>query len=440
MEGANDYGVLILKHTYFCLNDFVSSGMIGDDEVNVIDGVEYLPEQKPAEVWTTFSPKIQSKITLRNTRLLRRRSSDLLGTPTDNDDAGDVLHQAVLSPPPRVKRNGAHKSLQIEFRPMLTEMYEEHRARNRQAVQELNLRESPVHQHRRPWSKGLSRKEISSITTADFDYYNQKLAVQINCDFPERISTKKYEKNKELVNLIIAEEVRAAKKKETRDVYLEHKNRLKELRMSAKDRTKLLVQRLKHEAQKKQNDFASDVTNDSENIRKRRNQKNRGQTEPLLMIGKNRDKPVYGFRQIEEVDASLKHDLPDDVSNIELVRLCANIRQNREHNLAKMKKAAKEFRLADSEWERVRRDPKYLLGKRFDKLKSEATNTLAAEGESLKFDPMFEMSEEDIKRWIKLKKAPAYRANKMIQKKAREAREKASNSIYNYQIQRALKK
>ena len=97
-----------------------------------VDGVEYLPEQKPAEVWTTFSPKIQNKITLRNTRLLRRRSSDLLGTPTDNDDAGDVLHQAVLSPPPRVKRNGAHKSLQIEFRPMLTEMYEEHRARNRQ--------------------------------------------------------------------------------------------------------------------------------------------------------------------------------------------------------------------------------------------------------------------------------------------------------------------
>ena len=96
--------------------------------------------------------------------------------------------------------------------------------------------------------------------------------------------------------------------------------------------------------------------------------------------------------------------------------------------------------MADSEWERVRRDPKYLLGKRFDKLKSEATNTLAAEGESLKFDPMFEMNEEDIKRWVKLKKVPAYRANKMIQKKAREAREKASNSIYNYQIQRALKK
>jgi hypothetical protein len=158
------------------------------------------------------------------------------------------------------------------------------------------------------------------------------------------------------------------------------------------------------------------------------------------MIGKNRDQPVYGFRQIEKVDASLEHNLPDDISNIELVRLCANIRQNREHNLAKMKKAAEEFRLADSEWERVRRDPKYLLGKRFDKLKSEATNTLAAEGESLKFDPMFEMNEEDIKRWVKLKKVPAYRANKMIQKKAREAREKASNSIYNYQIQRALKK
>ena len=79
--------------------------------------------------------------------LLRRRSSDLLGTPTDNDDAGDVLHQAVLSPPPRVKRNGAHKSLQIEFDPMLTEMYEEHRARNRQLVQEMNLQAPTVHQH-----------------------------------------------------------------------------------------------------------------------------------------------------------------------------------------------------------------------------------------------------------------------------------------------------
>ena len=197
---------------------------------------------------------------------------------------------------------------------------------------------------------------------------------------------------------------------------------------------------MKDEAQKKKIEIGSDVTNDSENIRKRRNRKNYGQTEPLLMIGKNRDQPVYGFRQIEKVDASLEHNLPDDISNIELVRLCANIRQNREHNLAKMKKAAEEFRLADSEWERVRRDPKYLLGKRFDKLKSEATNTLAAEGESLKFDPMFEMNEEDIKRWVKLKKVPAYRANKMIQKKAREAREKASNSIYNYQIQRALKK
>ena len=58
--------------------------------------------------------------------------------------------------------------------------------------------------------------------------------MQINVDFPERISTKKYEKNKELVNLIIAEEVRAAKEKETRNIYLEHKNRLRELRMSAR--------------------------------------------------------------------------------------------------------------------------------------------------------------------------------------------------------------
>ena len=69
MEGASDHGVLIPKHTYFCQDDFVGSGMIGDNEVNYVDGVEYLPEQKPADVWTTFSPKIQSKITLRNTRL-----------------------------------------------------------------------------------------------------------------------------------------------------------------------------------------------------------------------------------------------------------------------------------------------------------------------------------------------------------------------------------
>ena len=45
------------------------------------------------------------------------------------------------------------------------------------------------------------------------------------------------------------------------------------------------------------------------------------------------------------------------------------------------------------------------VGKRFDKLKSEATNTLAAEGESPKFDPMFEMNEEDIKRWVKFEES-----------------------------------
>ena len=44
----------------------------------------------------------------------------------------------------------------------------------------------------------------------------------------------------------------------------------------------------------KKDEIGSDVTNDSENIRKRRNRKN-CQTKPLLMIGKNRDQPVYGF-------------------------------------------------------------------------------------------------------------------------------------------------
>ena len=41
-----------------------------DDEIHVIDGEEYLPEQKPINVWTTFNPKIQSKITLIVTSLV----------------------------------------------------------------------------------------------------------------------------------------------------------------------------------------------------------------------------------------------------------------------------------------------------------------------------------------------------------------------------------
>ena len=221
--------------------------MNNDDDIHVIDGEEYLPEQKPTNVWTTFNPKIQSKITLRKTRLLRKKSMELIGA-VDDDEGEDVLHQAVLSPPPRAQRRDSSKSIQIKFRPMLKDMYEEHRAKNREMIAEMDLAESPVHQRRRPWSKTLSQDEINTISTKEFDNYNQKLAVQLNYDFPRRVSTKKYEQNKELVKLIIAEEVRAAKKQQAKEVYLEHKNRLKELKLSSKQRAKLLTQRLQKEA------------------------------------------------------------------------------------------------------------------------------------------------------------------------------------------------
>ena len=408
--------------------------MNNDDDIHVIDGEEYLPEQKPTNVWTTFNPKIQSKITLRKTRLLRKKSMELIGA-VDDDEGEDVLHQAVLSPPPRAQRRDSSKSIQIKFRPMLKDMYEEHRAKNREMIAEMDLAESPVHQRRRPWSKTLSQDEINTISTKEFDNYNPKLAVQLNYDFPRRVSTKKYEQNKELVKLIIAEEVRAAKKQQAKEVYLEHKNRLKELKLSSKQRAKLLTQRLQKEATQKLNTSPTKIDNSTKN---RRNKK--AAKKPLLMIGKNKDKPIYGFRRFEQVDDVMEEGPVNDISNIQLVQLCADIRQNREDNLAKMKKATQEFRLADSEWETMRRDPKYLLGKRFDNLKNEVTNTISGGEEKLVFDPMFEMNEEDFHRWAKLKKEPRYRAHKLIQRRAKEAREKAKNSIHEYQIQRALRK
>ena len=86
----------------------------------------------------------------------------------------------------------------------------------------------------------------------------------------------------------------------------------------------------------------------------------------------------------------------------------------------------------------MRRDPKYLLGKRFDNLKNEVTNTISGGEEKLVFDPMFEMNEEDFHRWAKLKKEPGYRAHKLIQRRAKEAREKAKNSIQNKRILKVI--
>ncbi len=408
--------------------------MSDSNEIHIIDGEEYLPEQKPSNVWTTFDPKIQSKITLRNTRLLRRKSIELLGS-VEVDDHKDALHQAVLSPPPRARAKGSNESVQIEFRPMLHDMYEEHRSKSRQIMQEMELPESPVRQHRRPWGKTLSKKEVSTISTADFDDYNQKVAMQLKLDFPTNVSTKKYKQNKELVKLIIAEEVRAAKKKQAKEVYLQHKIRLKELKLSSKQRAKMMAKKLQKEATKKLNTSPKPTDNDDQNnnIQKKKNR-------PLLMIGKNKDKPIYGFRHFEQIDDVVKQGPVDNIPNIKLVQLCADIRQNRDTNLAKMMKATAAFRAADSEWETLRRNPKYLLGKRFDNLKNEVTNTISGDGEKLVFDPMFEMNEEDLKRWAKLKKQPVYRANKLIQHKAREARERAANSIYNYQLQKNLRK
>ena len=77
-----------------------------DNEVHMVDGKEYLPEQKPINIWTTFSPKIESKITLRKTQLLRRKSMEILGSPAiENQEEENVLRKAVLSPPPRARKN-----------------------------------------------------------------------------------------------------------------------------------------------------------------------------------------------------------------------------------------------------------------------------------------------------------------------------------------------
>ena len=388
----------------------------------------YLPRQKAEAIWSSFDPEIESKLTLHNTHALRKKSEDLLGSQyaetLDRDVEKDSLYKAALSPPPRAGKEGV-TPVSLSFRPMLYDLFQDYRSKNREELDNMHVPSSPVHERRRPWSKPLSEKEIHDIPTQDFDEYTKKEAMQAHIDFPEKISVRPFE-NKEMVKLLIHEEIKGAKQRLQRATYSKHKQRLKEISLPARERAKLLTKRLEKETQGRADaarDSAFRERNEAE-IRKAILKKEAG--EPLLMIGKDGDKPIFGLRKIESVDAAM-HDesFADKVGFIQLVERCADIRENKEDNLRKMLNAKEEFAKQDSAWEAMRRDPKYLMTKRFEVMKKKADSEVAVAQAQHDYCELFVLNEEDKKRWERLRQAPKKRATRQIQAAAAKAAEDA---------------
>ena len=411
-------------------------------KANQVEEEEYLPRQKAEVIWRNFDPKIESKRTLRATNLLRRQSLDILGDEYEHalerNHEKDAFYKAALSPAPRAEVEGA-KPVHLQFRPMLNELFQNDRSSNRELLKEMEVPHSPVHERKRPWSRPLTPTEIDTITTHDFDDYNKKMAMQANVDFPDKISTKAYEADKGMVKLLMAEEVRAAKQMQSKEIYRQHKERLKELKLSAKDRAKLLADNLRRETVEKAKQ-AREALQAEQAMLEAEKQK-RAPPTASIMIGREHDKPIYGFRKIESVDNALNDStFKDQVSYLELVERCAKIREEREDNLSAMTRANNNFVEMDTAWEDVRRNPKYLLGRRFEIMKQEADTAVAVAEANMVFSNIFVMNDEDRRRWKRLRNKTGRRASRAVAEEARRAVKQAEENMRRLRMSHHSKK
>ena len=159
------------------------------------------------------------------------------------------------------------------------------------------------------------------------------------------------------------------------------------------------------------------------------------------MIGREHDKPIYGFRKIESVDNALNDStFKDQVSYLELVERCAKIREEREDNLSAMTRANNNFVEMDTAWEDVRRNPKYLLGRRFEIMKQEADTAVAVAEANMVFSNIFVMNDEDRRRWKRLRNKTGRRASRAVAEEARRAVKQAEENMRRLRMSHHSKK